>query len=185
MKFVSVCAIAALSLAVPTFAHAQENPAASISLVELQLASEIIDTAYPQGSREPMFMAVSEQMEQQVMASVMQQMGDVPAGARKVIHDWQATVTGQQREILRRHIPAIMQAWAESYANIFSEAELRDILAFVQTDTGRTFLMKSTDVISDPAFASANQAYMDETMALMQDRMPDLISGLVEIAEAQ
>ncbi|RIV88937.1 DUF2059 domain-containing protein [Aurantiacibacter zhengii] len=174
-----------MSLAVPSVAQAQESPAASISSVELQLASEIIDTAYPQDTREPMFMAVSEQMEQQVMASVIQQMGDLPAGARKVLHDWQATVTSQQRDILRRHIPAIMQAWAESYANIFSENELRDILTFVQTDTGRTFLMKSTDVISDPAFASANQAYIDESMALMQDRMPDLIRGLSEIAEAQ
>lgn len=185
MKFVIVLAVAAMSLAVPALAQAQKSPAATTSAVELQLAREIIDTGYPQDVREPMFMAVSEQMEQQVMASVMQQMGDAPAGARKVIRDWQAEVTEEQRQILRRHIPALMQAWAASYASIFSEAELRDILAFVQTDTGRTFMMKSTDVIGDPAFASANQAYLDETMALMQDRMPDLIGGLVEIAEAQ
>ncbi|MFB0611350.1 DUF2059 domain-containing protein [Aurantiacibacter poecillastricola] len=181
-------ALAATMLAVtgpvPALAQDSTQPAA-VSQASLDLAQEILATAYPQEVREPMFLAVADQMEQQVMTSVMQQLGDIPTGARKVINDWQTSVSGEQRDILRRHIPALMEAWAVSYASVFSEAELRDILAFVQTDTGSTFMLKSNDIISDPAFASANQAYLDETMALMQTRMPDLIAALVEVAEDQ
>ncbi|WP_271077924.1 hypothetical protein [Aurantiacibacter sp. MUD61] len=183
MKIVSALAAAAFTVALPSAAQSQEAPSAASETIEMQLAHQILDTAYPEDVREPMFMAVSEQMEQQVMASVMQQVGDAPAGARAVIREWQASITSEQREILRRHVPSLMQAWAVSYASIFSEEELRDILAFVQTDSGASFMLRTNDVISDPAFATANQAYINETMALMLERMPDLIQGLVAASE--
>jgi len=46
-------------------------------------------------------------------------------------------------------------------------------------------MAKSTDVVSHPAFATANQAYLDETIALAMHRMPELTAALEAHAEAQ
>ena len=185
MNFFTCIAVSTLLLAVPTAAQSQDNVQSEANPTQLELARQIIDTAYPDEVREPMFIAVSEQIEQQAMASMMQQLGDLPVGARKVLQEWQASLSNEQRDILREHIPTLMQAWAVSYANLFSEAELRDILAFVQTDTGQTFMLRSTDVMSDPAFAAANQAYIGEITAHMLRRIPDLSAALSEAFEGQ
>lgn len=82
-------------------------------------------------------------------------------------------------------MPLLMDAWVKAYADMFSETELRDILSFVETDSGRTFMMRSTDVLSNAHFAAANQAYMDDAMALAMEDMPKMVEEIVEYKQAQ
>lgn len=142
------------------------------------LAEQIVESAYPVEVREQMFMAVVDQMEAQTLQTVKSQMG-LDADALAVLEHWQAEVSREQRVILRKHIPMLIDAWAKSYATIFSKEELEDILAFVRTDTGKSFMLRSTDLLSEPAFAAANQAYMDEAMAVTFEHMPDLMDDLI------
>ena len=178
MKIFAACV--ALALAVPVSVQAQDE--VSISVSERQaLAQQILDIAYPEETREPMFAAVTDQLEAQIMAATESQIKD--GGARAVVQRFQRDISREQRDILNAHIPRLMDAWARSYAEIFSTEELRDILTFVETDTGRTFMLRSVEVMSEPHFAAANQAFMNEAMSAAQRRMPELIAELTAYAD--
>ncbi|MEL7189949.1 MAG: hypothetical protein AAGK17_10395, partial [Pseudomonadota bacterium] len=56
--------------------------------------------------------------------------------------------------------------------------ELEDILAFVATPSGQAFMTKQTQIIAHPAFAEANQAFIEETLGVVTNRMPALIERL-------
>lgn len=175
---------AALALA-PTVAvtpaFAQEATASSAQgdvEVRRQLTAEIVAIGYPVEEREAMFMRVIDQMEAQMFQSVSGQIKD--NGAMEILRSFQKDVRADQEVILRDNIPLLMDGWADSYADIFSENELRDILGFLRTETGRTFMMRSADVMSNPHFAKANQAYMNEAIAVGMKRMPELMKALVD-----
>ncbi|MBO6526766.1 hypothetical protein [Erythrobacter sp.] len=174
--------LAALALS-PTVVSAQESASIGTTDVELQLAHEIVAIAYPESEREAMFQGVSEQMEAQLMRSMGPLLND--PGALAIVEDFQKEVAEDQKPILKRHIPLLMDAWAQGYAEIFSEQELRDILAFVTTKTGSSFMLKSAEVMTNPQFAAANEAYMSEAMAVVFAKMPALVEAMTEYKESQ
>ncbi|MEX0341341.1 MAG: DUF2059 domain-containing protein [Erythrobacter sp.] len=178
-----ICLIWATLALSPSVATAQETASAGTAEVELQLAREIVAIAYPEPEREAMFQGVSEQMEAQLMRSMGPLLND--PGALSIIEDFQRDVAEDQKPILKRHIPLLMDAWAHGYADIFSEQELRDILAFVTTETGSAFMLKSTEVMTNPQFAAANEAYMSEAMAVVFAKMPTLVEAMAEYKESQ
>ncbi|GMN01563.1 hypothetical protein [Erythrobacter sp. MTPC3] len=139
----------------------------------LELANAILEKAYPEEAQVAMFQAVADQMEAQMMQSISQMITD--PGSLQIIADWQDRISVETDAIMRRQIPDLMQAWAISYADIHTETELRDILAFVSTPSGKAMMSKSADIISHPAFAAANQTYMDETTAVVMSKLPELV----------
>ncbi|WP_394728229.1 hypothetical protein [Altererythrobacter sp. GH1-8] len=151
---------------------------AQVGDTRLNLAQEIIEISYPPETREPMFAAVGRQMEAQMLQSLKSSM-KIDDEALAIIQGWQADVSEETDAALRRHIPNIMDGWARSFAAIFSEEELRDILAFVSTDTGKAFMLKSVDVVAHEHFAKANQQFMDETMAIVTGKIPQLMDELI------
>ena len=169
-------ALALAAVGVSTPALAQDAVEASDRVA---LAEQIIEAGYPREAREQMFMAVADQLEAQALQAVKSQLPDLDPGALAILEQWQSDVSSEQRTILRQHIPALMEAMAQSYAAVFSEAELEDILAFVRTDAGKAFMLKSTDVISQPSFVAANQAYMEEAMAVVMEGVPELTDKLI------
>ncbi len=163
----------------PAFAEETAvSAAASSEQIRLDLANEILAISYPEETREPMFRAVAEQMEAQVLQSLRDQIND--DGAVAIIEDWQKETLAETNVILKESIPDLMDSWAKSFSKIYSEQELRDILAFVSTDSGKSFMLKSAEVLSHPDFAAANQRHIDKTLALVMDRMPDLMTRIVE-----
>lgn len=182
-----VPALAAALIAFPAAAQDAEQP--EVAPVEqapsesLTLATQIIDIAYPIETRAAMFQGVSKQMEAQMLQSLEGIITD--EGALAIVTEWQKGLSVKTDAILERNIPNLMEAWTRAYADIYSEQELRDILAFVSTPSGNTFLQKSNDVLGHPVFSAANQSYMNEIMALIPKEVPDLVQKIKDYKVAQ
>ncbi|MEM1051503.1 MAG: hypothetical protein AAGI28_05340 [Pseudomonadota bacterium] len=142
----------------------------------LELANAILDISFPEDMRLAMFQTTSKQMEAQMMQSLSGVITD--EGALELVSKWQAALSPESDALLKHYVPLIMEAWAVSYAQIHSEQELEDILAFVKTPSGQAFMQRSTDILSHPAFAEANQAYINATTELVMERIPDLVQAL-------
>ncbi|MEM1195891.1 MAG: DUF2059 domain-containing protein [Pseudomonadota bacterium] len=151
-------------------------PQTEVSSARLELANQIIDLAYPSDTRMAMFQKVSEQMEAQMLQSLQGIIND--EGALAILSEWQEGMSVKTDAILERNVPLLMKAWALAYADIYTEPELRDILAFVSTPTGKVFLSKTNDVIGHPEFAAANQDYIDEIVALIPGEIPALVERI-------
>ena len=167
----------------PGHVQAEEASVELSSKARLELSRQIIDIAYPASERQAMFEAVGQQMEQQMLSSVRPHVTD--PGMMAIVEKFQREVSQEQKPILERNVPLLMDAWAKAYAEVFSESELRDILAFVQTETGATFMMRSTEVMSNQHFAAANEAYTSEAMAVVMGKMPQLVEELASYRKAQ
>ena len=141
------------------------------------LAVAIVDRAFPADRRIAMFEATANQIEAQMLASLSKQIDD--EDALRLVEEWQLQLKPAQNELLVSHLPHLMEGVAGAYAEIFTETELRDILDFVSTDSGQAFMLKGSEIMASPAFAEANQAFMDETMALTMDRLPELVETIV------
>ena len=171
-----VAALAAITVtAAPHGAAAQETPSDD-ETTRIALADQIVLIAYPEDRREAIFAKVIDQMEAQALQSVQNQISD--AGAMDILREFQKDARSEQDAIVKRNIPKLMAGFSRAYADIFSANELRDILTFVQTDSGQALLLRSSDVISNPHFAAANQAYMDEITAATFAKIPDLMEKL-------
>lgn len=175
--------LAAFPLAAKESGGDTASPTAEASSVRLELAKQIIDLAYPQDTRIELFRKVSKQIETQMLESLEGIVTD--DGAITIVTEWQTGMSTKTDEILVRNVPALMEGWVKAYSEIYSEQELRDILAFVSTPSGATFLAKTSEVTVHPDFASTNQGYMNEIMALIPAEIPTLVAKLREYKAEQ
>jgi len=176
--------------ALVTLAHAQVpaptltppvRPAASAQPAdEVAIARQIIDLGFPEERREAMFFATVDQMTMQMRESVLANIEEQDPGAIAILDEWLAEYIADGKTILRSHIPNLMNAWALSYAAIFTKEELEDILAFVSTPSGQKFFERSAAVMAEPNFAAANQAYMNEVNANLPEAQADLTERLMQ-----
>lgn len=168
--------------ALPTTASAQE--AATPPSVEapsessLAVARQIIDLGFPESSREDMFFASMDQMMAQTREATFKAYGLEDEGAITILDQWIADYTEDSKAVLRSHIPSLMDGMATSYAVIFTQQELEDVLGFVSTPSGQRFFQLSAAVMAEPNFAQANQAYMNETQAMLPGAMKELVGQL-------
>ena len=127
-----------------------------------------------------MFFATVDQMTMQMRESVLANIEEQDPGAIAILDEWLAEYIADGKTILRSHIPNLMNAWALSYAAIFTKEELEDILAFVSTPSGQKFFERSAAVMAEPNFAAANQAYMNEVNANLPEAQADLTERLMQ-----
>jgi len=90
----------------------------------------------------------------------------------------------QQRPLIQKHVPALLEAMAGAYTRAFSLTELRDVRAFSQFPSGRSYLSKSTAIIGDPAVTRVNAALMKESQALTQQTLPAFTAEIVEYVKS-
>ena len=69
---------------------------------------------------------------------------------------------------IREHMPAIMEASAQSYAREFSADELREMIAFAQTPTGKHYLARAAEVETDPAILDAQMRVWEDLGPIME-----------------
>lgn len=143
-------------------------PATANEAHKIALARQIVDLGYPEARREALFFASMDQMVMQMRQATLSSLPDRDEGAMAIVDQWLAQYVSDSKEVLRSHLPSIMNAIALAYANMFTEAELRDIHAFVSTSSGQRFFELSPAILGEPNFARANQAYMNDIM----DRLP-------------
>lgn len=164
----------------PTAGYAQDEQAPEAlqtpDLEHMALAQGVIDQAFPEEARTALFQESSELMQAQMTQTLANLVKD--AGAIEILTAWQEAINVESSAILQRNIPMLMDGMATAYADTFSKKELADILEFVSTPSGQAFMLRSTDVLSHPAFAAANQTYIDESMELVISNLPDLIEDL-------
>ncbi len=178
--------LAVSATAAPAFAQESVQADTDNQTQRLALARQIIDTSYPEDVRFDLFNDVGQQMNAQAMEAVRTTLfSDAQPGAIEVFEAWQKEVVQEEEAVLRRHIAAIMEAWTQAYASEFTAAELRDILAFVQTPSGLRFMNSQQDVLQNPVFVSANQAYHNDIMTITRDRMPDLNKAFADLGDGQ
>ncbi|MCJ2187402.1 DUF2059 domain-containing protein [Novosphingobium beihaiensis] len=142
-------------------APAAADAAPQAASESLTLARSIVTTAFPPDSR--------EEMMEKLMTTVVSQMKDsmpldtlTDPGLRKIVTDYLEGVPGMLRPATSAFIPKQMEAIAQAYTQIFTLAELRDVAAFAHTPSGKTFLQRSTEVLSQPAVAAVNRTYFRE-----------------------
>jgi hypothetical protein len=185
--------LAALALglaSLPTLALAQETPAeeqstSAIDKQKLELATQIVDLAFPEETREEVFFATVDQMTAQMREATLQAHGLEDDLLLPILDDWIAEYLVGSKVILRSHIPSLIDGMAKAYANMFSAKELADILAFVSTPSGQKFFELSSALIAEPNFANANQNYMNDVQAQLPAAIEDLQSRLFEALRAR
>ncbi|MEM7664590.1 MAG: DUF2059 domain-containing protein [Pseudomonadota bacterium] len=188
MRMLGKAAVAAtIAFMSPVIAQAQatESVSPDIENVKLALARQIVDFGFPEETREEIFFATNDQMEAQVREAVLKSMPEQDDGAIAILDEWLGEVNAKGKVILRRHIPTLMDGLTKSYAVMFTETELEDILAFVSTPSGQRFFELSAAVLGEPNFAAANQAYMDEAFAELPASQNELTERLLEYFAAK
>ena len=151
---------------------------AAIDPAALKLATQIVDLGYPEDTREELFFSTMDQTVAQMRSAITPQLPRNDPGAIAILDEWIAEYTEESKLVLRKHIPSIMAGMTQAYATIFTIEELEDILAFVQTPSGKRYFELSPAVLGEKAFADANQRYMDESMAMLGPAQAELMSRL-------
>ena len=161
---------------------AQAAPAPAPAPAELDpqalaTAREVIRVGYPEEKRVAMFNAIMDSLLKQMRSVMMADISNDP-GAKALVDAKIDSFVVTGKAVLAKHIPAFMESFAQGYAREFSASELTDILGFVKTPAGSHFLARSSAIISDPAFVSANRDYMLDLQAPMHQMQTELIDEL-------
>ena len=191
----SVCvAAAALAPAVAqdatipiTIERAQNTPAAldgyreTVDPVRLDLAVQILDRGLPPERRVAVFMSTTDGILEQMDNTMPSGIDDPEVAA--IVKDHRSEMIVRMKDVLVKHLPSIMEGWAIALAMEFTEKELRDILAFVSTPSGQRFFENSSKIVSSPAFAAANEAYMRDIFGMIPQEQRKLRAKLREHLE--
>jgi hypothetical protein len=115
-----------------------DNEAPSVSDKKLHLVEELFVTMQ------------MKQMMDNMMATMLNRM-DL-TGGRVLSAQQEAAVNslmGSLRRGMARLTPEVLNAMAPVYARTFSETELRDVIAFYKSPSGKSFLEKGTAVMAE------------------------------------
>lgn len=105
-----------------------------------------------------------EQMMDQMMAATLDRM-DLTGG--RVLSTQQEaalrSLMGSLRRGMARLTPEILDAMAPVYARTFSETELRDVIAFYKSPSGKSYLQKGTAVMAEAlaSISAVTPKYVD------------------------
>lgn len=136
--------------------------AAPLSASARDQASERLDLAYR-------FVALM-QVEDMAKAMEASFIGLFPATAGMDPEDARA-VQDTMSEMMQEYMPALFKAMAPVYADIFTLEELRALVAFYESDVGRSMVRKSYEAA--PRVAVVAQAVLPPILERAMDRLCD------------
>jgi hypothetical protein len=154
MKRVLGPVLGAVALIVLAPATAIAQPASGAQAGEAAKAVEahaIIEIMYPPATREQMFDKMLAGMNAPMRQNMpfMNEIKD--PGLKALFKDFFDHMFDQQRTLMTRHMPAMMDAMAAAYSHMFSLAELKDIHAFAMSPSGHTYFSHMMSILGDPA----------------------------------
>jgi hypothetical protein len=173
-----VCAAPALAQPVAP-PPAPASPASEVDPAALAMAREIIRIGFPEDKRVGMFIGTVNTLTSQIRTATMARLNNDP-GAKAIVDAKLDKFLGSAHDVLVAHIPDFMDAYGHAYAREFSMAELGELLAFVKTPAGAHFFQRSSALISDPRFATANAAYLRDLQPLSDKMRDELIAELTD-----
>jgi len=170
--------LAALLLA-PGVASAQEPAAAAVDPARLAEARALVDVLMPPAERERMV----EAMTAPVIANVRRAMAEDPSlsemmganpRAREMFDAFLQKQGASTEALMREALPGMIPAMANAYARRFDVGQLREIRAFFETPTGRTYARQAATIMSDPDVAAWQRRLMTSSMSRMREDLADL-----------
>ena len=176
--FASAAALLLLPVPSASFAQEAETAADAEQVSNLELAREVIELGFPEETRIGSMLGVADQLIAQMRAGNPQWQSD--PRLERVFDRFAARVLETTSDVLSRHIDDMMEGMALAYADSFSREELLAIREFVSSPAGRGFLTRVTNLNTHPAYAEANQAYIDEYMTYMPGLQQELLRDLTE-----
>lgn len=173
-KFFTPLAGAALIVLAPTAASAQPAaPAQAADPAKLAEAHAIIDIMFPPAQRTKMMDDMLTNISAPMRKNLPLDSIDDP-GLKKLMADFLDETLTQERPMLQKHMPRILEAMATAYTHEFSLAELKDIHAFAQTSVGTHYFSRTTAILGDPAVAEVNSEIMADAQAMTQAKIAEL-----------
>src|SRR5690242_4807015 len=168
-KFLIIVAGALLAGSTAAGAATPAAPAAASAddAAKLAEAHGIIAIMFPPAEREQMIGKMLTTITAQMRTPMPAYLSQDP-GLKNILDDFMTRVEAQEKPLLMKHLPDLLEADAIAYSHEFSLAELKDIHAFGLTPTGRHYLSRSTALLSDPAVAKVNTALVADARALPQ-----------------
>jgi hypothetical protein len=166
-------ATALLPATVAAEVPAAAAPGTAANPEAVALGRQIVDAAFPPATRQAMLEQMMNAMLDQMKAGMpLEEISD--PGLRQILLDHLASVPKLLRPTTTAFLPKQMDAVAQAYARMFSVAELKDIAAFSRTSSGKSFLARNSEVMSDPAVAAVNAEYFREVQAVNARVTPEL-----------
>lgn len=172
--------IVALTLAVICAA----SPASAQDARRLELARSIVEQGYPPESRVEVFGGAMTQISDQLLQTVSPDLRE-NAEVMELLVAFQDKLISHGKAVMSRHIDTMMDGLAHAYAAEFSTTELESLHAYVASAEGHGFLARSAGLISDPAYASASQAYLEDYMAGVPQLRDQFIKELTHLLMEQ
>lgn len=149
------------------------------------LAQQIIDIGMPEETREDVFFKAMDDLMVQMRVAIEPKLPKDDPEVIKILDTWLLEFLDDSKSRLRSHIPALIDGMVQGYVNLYSNEELRDILAFVKTPSGQKFFQTSSEIIGQPEFAAANQVYMAEAMEAVEPAREELVKRLTDYFEQE
>ena len=180
MRFTVPMMVAGLAIALSQPVAAQQTDIAgstSVSQGQVELARQLLETGFPEETRAPSMLAVAELMFEQIVAASPVPMRD--PRITPVIERFQQRIMDTTARTLDIHMADLMNGLAIAYAETFTAAELEALAAFAATDAGRGVLTRITQANAHPAFAAANQQYVNDYMAQLPALQTQFANELV------
>lgn len=151
---------------------------AAVDPTRLALARDVIATGFPPEKREALFFAAVDGLIAQMRKVMFAELNNDP-GAAAIVNRKVDEFLGKSKGVMVAHIPALMDGMAQAYAREFTVEELTQYRAFAATPGGQHFFLRSSAIISDPAFAAANESYMRELQPLIGKMRDELTAEMI------
>ncbi|MBU7580697.1 MAG: hypothetical protein KAF27_09520 [Porphyrobacter sp.] len=163
----AIALAAAIHLAAPGALAAQDADYAPPA-DELAYANIIIDTMFPSDQREQMMVEVGANVARQAADGMMTGPLFQEPGLKAIMDRYIDALPETLRPLFAAHLPKLMEATAVAYTRKFSLEELREISAFAQTPSGKTYFSSVQSLLGDPVVAEANQAMFAAAAPVLQ-----------------
>ncbi|PEQ11115.1 hypothetical protein B2G71_18935 [Novosphingobium sp. PC22D] len=171
--------------AASTAAARAETPAAvapTDQAERLALAHEIIAVAFPPERREAMLAGTMNAMLKQMRAGAkFDSIED--AGLRKIVSKFLDSIPARLKPVTSDFLPLQMDAIAGAYTRMFTLEELRDVATFARSPSGRTYLQRSMETMSDPAVAQVNTRYFEQVGEITKQGQKELMAEIMTYLE--
>jgi hypothetical protein len=164
---------AGLTLAVPSaLAQTPVSPSAAAIVSQsatenaeaLRLAREIVAIAFPPEQQSATMHQLLVAFTQQMKTAWASDLND--PGLNTILDRYIASIPDRLMPLINQHMPLMLDATAQAYTREFSLSEIVQLRAFAGTAVGTHMLSRGTALLSDPAVAQANQAYLRELQSL-------------------
>lgn len=162
------------------------SKAEAVDPARLAAARALIDVLMPPATRDQMIVGMMTPM----LANMRQAFTNSPEFAaalgadprvKALFDQFMARQEARTTELIRQALPGMFPAMANAYARRFDLQQLRDIRAFFETPSGRSYMQASFTIMSDPDVAAWQRQMMTQSMSHVQDDVTAFVQQITAL----